>query len=268
YIKKLQNKDLINFRDYLKSIKKSAKKSTLNNILTNITTFINYCKDTANYIQNTITKNIKINKTIKDEKDTVQGWSDKDIQILFDNIKSLTHTSHKNIARKYEHEYLMIIKLAMYTGSRESEILQLTKEDIKRDVNNILYIDINVNEKKSIKNISSIRHIPVHRDLEKDLLEYISHKRKILFKITLAIFSKQFSDYKTKLGFEKTIKVFHSFRHTLQDKLKQNMVQNMVINELTGHSQDDSSKMTDRYTNKYSLKILKEELDKIKYEIN
>ena len=264
YINTLQHKDLVRFKDYLKKIKSSIKISTLNNILTNIITFINYCHEQAHYIQHKITKNIFETVPMKDKLNPVQSWKDEDIKNIFDNLKLLTHTS-LNLPKKYVNEYPIIIKLAMYTGAREDEILQLTKQDIKIE-NDIYYIDININLDKNIKHISSIRKVPIHKDLVEELLSYIATKRKYLFKIKTANFAKQFSDFKTKLGYPKTILVFHSFRHSLQNKLKQQKIQNMIINELTGHSQHVDAQMTDTYTNKYELHILKEELDKISYE--
>jgi integrase len=156
----------------------------------------------------------------------------------------------------------------MYTGARESEITQLTTQDIKKDENDILYIDINIGNSKSIKNFPSIRKVPVHKDLKEDLLNYIAVKSNKLFSIKSANFAKQFSDFKTKLKYPKTVLVFHSFRHTLQDKLKQKNIQNMMINELTGHSQGKEASRTDLYTNKYQLDLLKDAIDKIDYDIS
>ena len=156
----------------------------------------------------------------------------------------------------------------MYTGAREDEIIQLTKEDIKfSEEYNTWYIDFNINGDKNIKTIYSIRRVPIHKTLEPELLEYIKHIRKDLFKINTANFSKKFSDFKTKLGYPKSKKVFHSFRHTLSNEIKQNLTDNVLLNELTGHSQDKASKMSETYTNKFNLKILAEHLNKVKYDL-
>ncbi len=242
YINLLKNKDLIDFRNYLKKIKPNRKTSTLNNIITNILTFINYCHEQAHYIANKITKGVKVPQTIQDKVNTVKPWTDTDINKLFTNIKLLTHTKG-NIPKSYQYEYPMIIKIAMFTGARENEIIQLTKKDIQTSQDAILYINITIDDTKSIKNITSIRKVPVHKDLEEDLLNYIKTKSNKLFTINTANFAKQFSYFKASLKFPKTIKVFHSFRHSLQDKLKQQLVEGMVINELTGHSQTKDNKM-------------------------
>lgn len=267
YVKNLENDNIVDFREHLKKIRPNAKTSSIRNMLTSITTFLNYCYKIAHYLPHPITSEILPAKTIKEQKEKVQSWTDAEIKDLFANIRQLTHDT-ANKARKYTNEYDMILKLGMYTGARENEIIQLTKQDIKRDDNNILYININIEEDKSIKNFHSIRKVPIHKDLEKDLLAYISNKKKYLFTITASIFSGRFSTFKKGLGYLKTIKVFHSFRHSLQNKLKQQMVQNEIINELTGHSQSENAKQTDGYTDRYELAILKAELEKIKFVLN
>lgn len=40
----------------------------------------------------------------------------------------------------------------------------------------------------------------------------------------------------------------------------------MIINELTGHSSHSDEKMTDKYTQRYDLKIIYDELLKVKYK--
>ena len=269
YIKNLKNKDIVGFRDNLKMNKPNAKTSTINNTLTSIKTFCNYCLNTAHYLQYNITTNIMLKKSIKERvEDGVEGWTHQDISNLFKNIKILTHHKTQGIPLNYANEYAIIIKIAMYTGARESEIIQLTKDDIKfSEEYNTWYLDFNINDDKFIKTISSIRRVPIHKTLEPELLEYIKPIRKNLFTIKTANFAKKFSDYKTKLGYPKSKKVFHSFRHTLSNELKQNLTDNVLLNEITGHAQDKAAKMSETYTNKYTLDILMEHLNKVKYNL-
>jgi hypothetical protein len=69
---------------------------------------INYCHEQAHYLQYKITKNVLSSKSIEDKLNGVKGWSDEQIQHIFDNIKLLTHTKGY-IAKQYP----MILKLAM-----------------------------------------------------------------------------------------------------------------------------------------------------------
>ena len=225
-----------------------------------------YCLE-QEYLKKIIWKDLKIKKTIEEQLTTVQKWEDIEIKNMFDNLKILTHHETRDIKLNYADEYSMIIKLAMYTGARENEILQLTKQDVKEE-DGILYIDINVQDKKKIKNISSIRRVPIHEDIRTDLLDHIQKiKTKKLFKISTINFAGKFSKFKAKLGYPKTTKVFHSFRHSLQNKLKQAGVEPMMIRELSGHSQSQENEMTDKYTDRYELKILKENIDKISFDV-
>jgi integrase len=169
---------------------------------------------------------------------------------------------------KYHKEYEIIIKIGAYTGARENEICQLTKKDILKDENDIYYInlEIDIDDDKTIKTISSFRKVPIHSELEEDLLNYIkSVKTNNLFKIKSNYFSIEFGEFKTKLGFGKKY-VFHSFRNTLHDRLKQAKVQLQMVNEIVGHGPEDEEKITNDYTNPYELHILKEAIEKISYK--
>ncbi|MEA2016873.1 MAG: hypothetical protein U9N59_00365, partial [Campylobacterota bacterium] len=74
-----------------------------------------------------------------------------------------------------------------------------------------------------------------------------------------------FGYFKTKLEFGSTY-VFHSFRHTFQNKLKQLDIEFEKINELVGHGANDENKITDDYTYKYNLDILSQSVEKINFK--
>ena len=267
YVDTLKHKDIIEFRTYWKKLNPQTKPNTINRTLANISTFIKYCVK-VDYLVKDISKDIRLKLTTKEKLDTKRDtYKDEDIKKIFDNIELIQYTSKTKQLKQYSKEYPLLIKLAMYTGARENELCQLTKKDIKVE-NGIYFIDINIDDDKSIKNISSIRKVPIHPDVLQELQTYMkSLKRDNLFKISAKQFSIDYGKFKTQLGFSNKI-VFHSFRNTLQDKLKQQRVQNMIINELTGHTSHSDEKMTDGYTNRYGLEILYEELLKVRYELN
>ncbi|MAD40995.1 MAG: hypothetical protein CL623_01200 [Arcobacter sp.] len=268
YIQNLKHKDLISYRTYLKKLKPNGKVGALNNALTNLITFLNYCHEKAHYIPK-LTKDVKFKVTTKDKiKMKRSPYSNQDYKKILEKIDLIRLSPKKQEPNKYHNEYETIIKIAAYTGAREKEICQLTKKDIKSE-NGILYfnfkIEIDEVDEKELKTISSFRKVPIHSELIEDLNLYLSKIRtKNLFKIKSTQFSIDFGYFKTKLGFDKTY-VFHSFRHTLQNKLKQKKVQYEMINEIVGHGAEDDNKITDDYTQKYELQILKEELEKISY---
>lgn len=145
--------------------------------------------------------------------------------------------------------------------------MSINKKDILKDKNDIDYFNltIDIDDDKTIKTISSFRKVPIHSELEEDLLNYIkSVKTNNLFKIKSNYFSIEFGEFKTKLGFGKK-HVFHSFRNTLQNKLKQKKVEYQMINEIAGHGAENENKITNDYTNPYELHILKEAIEKISY---
>ena len=210
-----------------------------------------------------------LNPTIKDIVGSKRSsYKNEEYKKLLDNIDLIKFTPKKNVLTKYHNEYEIIIKIAAYTGARENEICQLTKKDILKDENDIDYFNfkIDYDDDKTLKTISSFRKVPIHSELEEDLLNYIkSVKTNNLFKIKSNYFSIEFGEFKTKLGFGKK-HVFHSFRNTLQNRLKQKKVELQMVNEIVGHGPEDEEKITNDYTEPYELHILKEAIEKISYK--
>ncbi len=267
YIQELQNKNLIAYRNFLKTTKPKAKIGSLNLSLKFIIAFLNHSSSVSHYIPD-ITKKVKFTLSKRDKLEQKrEPYSNEEYKKLLDNIDLIKLTPKKKKPTKYFNEYEIIIKIAAYTGARENEICQLTKKDILKDENNIDYINfrIDIGDNKTIKTISSFRKVPVHSELEKDLFDYInSVKTNNLFKIKSTQFSIDYGYFKTKVGFGDK-HVFHSFRNTLQNKLKQQKVQFEMINEIAGHGPEDENKISADYTNPYELHILHEAIEKISY---
>ena len=268
YIQNLQNKHIINYREHLRKTKPKGTIGSLNTSLKNVNAFLNHCSDVAHYIPK-ITKKVLFNPTIKDIVESKRScYTNEEYKKILDNIDLIKFTPKKMKPTKYHKEYEIIIKIGAYTGARENEICQLTKKDILKDENDIYYInlEIDIDDDKTLKTISSFRKVPIHSELEEDLLNYIkSVKTNNLFKIKSNYFSIEFGEFKTKLGFGKKY-VFHSFRNTLHDRLKQAKVQLQMVNEIVGHGPEDEEKITNDYTNPYELHILKEAIEKISYK--
>lgn len=268
YIQNLQNKHIVNYREHLRKTKPKGTIGSLNTSLKYVNAFLNHCSDIAHYIPK-ITKNVLFNPTIKDIVGSKRScYTNEEYKKILDNIDLIKLTPKKMKPTKYHKEYEIIIKIGAYTGARENEICQLTKKDILKDENDIYYInlEIDIDDDKTIKTISSFRKVPIHSELEEDLLNYIKSVRtNNLFKIKSNYFSIEFGEFKTKLGFGKK-HVFHSFRNTLHDRLKQAKVQLQMINEIVGHGPEDEEKITNDYTNPYELHILKEAIEKISYK--
>lgn len=265
YIQEVNSDIITNYKIYLKKLKSNVAIGTLNMNIKNVSTFLNHCTDTLHYILK-VTKDIQFEPTIEELKASERDpFDEKDIKKMFDNLDLLRLTP-KGILTKYNNEYYLILKIGLYSGARQNEILQLTKEDIRQDEESqIWYLDINANNGKKIKNINSIRQIPIHSKIQKEVLTYVKTlNQNNLFNISANKFSSDFSKFKTTLEFGEK-KVFHSFRNTLQNELKQKSVELAIVDELSGHA-PTKNKMSLHYTKPYYLTILKGAIEKISYK--
>lgn len=256
----IKRSDIIDFRDkYLCKLKKTnsnelLSKSSINHYLTAIASFFKYLL-INDYISKNICVDIKLKINNNDEIQRV-SYTDEDIHFLLNFFT--------NITSKYKYEFIAMISIAMYSGMRQNEILQLTTSDIVT-IDNVMCFSVNDDNNKKVKNKHSIRLVPIHSELT-DVVKYLINNATSnnLFSMTRNYFSKKYSQYNSKCGFGET-KVFHSFRHTVSNKLKQASVTNTVIDELTGHAHSASSMSLGRYSNRYNVSILKDAIEKIKY---
>ncbi len=152
--------------------------------------------------------------------------------------------------------------IALYSGARLGEILQLHVSDIKKD-EGIYYFDINDDEGKTLKTSLSNRSIPIHHRLVgAGFLEFISKREtqgttRVFPEVTLcadgtytAAFSKYFSRFLMSLEVKHSKNSFHSFRHTFEDACRENDVPKAIMDALQGHSEKG---MSGRYGAGYSL---------------
>lgn len=170
--------------------------------------------------------------------------------------------------------YYWIPLLALYTGARMSELLQLTVNDVKQE-KDIWFFDINEDSQdKNLKTTQSQRRIPIHKDLIKNgIIEYVSSikssgKKRIFHEIEpykgdySHRYSKWFSRYleRYKIKTEKTS--FHSFRHSFRDALK-GKVNETLLRALLGHEKGDAHNAYG--SNAYDLKDLKTAINNLNY---
>lgn len=218
--------------------------------------------------------NVAVNLAVKEGyMDNFSNWNNPCTEMLDVNGKE------SNVVYPFTNEELTIIfgkdypgegdnywipLIALYTGMRMSEILQLTKEDIKCE-GEIYYFDINKNDGKSVKTKQSIRKIPVHQDLMKlGLIDYISEKVKI-FNATKVQYSSVFSRYLSKIGIIDKSKVFHSFRHTFTAACEAVGMDIAVQYALEGHSLGTVGQK--HYSKGYPLNVLNNALQSIHYDV-
>lgn len=115
---------------------------------------------------------------------------------------------------------LLIVKLALETGARATEILSINTPDIDHE-NKSLFI-------RGIKN-SNDRQIPLHNDTYKKLCEYTHNKSGIVFNIKY----RRLEQVWTKL--RPTNKKFHALRHTFAIDLYKRTKDIKLVQLALGH---------------------------------
>ena len=146
--------------------------------------------------------------------------------------------------------------IGLMSGMRLSEMAGLLIRDLRQDEETGRWLfDVNHEVGNSVKNASSIRHVPVHRELERiGLLRYrdgllatghglddplwpdIGAVEKSEERSSTS-WSKWFGRcLRTKAGITSSRKVFHSFRHTFKRMARSAELPEELHDALTGHS--------------------------------
>ncbi|MCC9597038.1 MULTISPECIES: site-specific integrase [unclassified Rubrivivax] len=156
--------------------------------------------------------------------------------------------------------------LALHTGARVSELCQLRVDDIGMDDGlhapasvPVLRIRPAPTEagarRKGVKTTSSIRKVPIHRELVRlGFLDYVDAIRELggvqLFPAIKVperyqagnYFSSWYAGYRASLGFERRAgKDAHNLRHTVRSRLADASVPEGVIDLILGHSGGEST---------------------------
>lgn len=232
--------------------------------------FLKWLYENENTNQHYTIKQPKIKHKVAPNQRRLQ-YSNSDLKALF------SCPLYKDTNTKPYQKMIPIISL--YSGMRLQEICQLEREDIVK-VDGILCFNINsksnCGEKKWVKSYSGHRIIPVHSKLfELNIVEYILSIPE--GKIWKELKSDKYGKYNTTYGKQfqrinnryiltknETKKSFHSLRHTFAYKLKQSGVDERKISELLGHA---NKSVTSIYTKGFSAKILKKEIEKLRFSI-
>ncbi|MBB4261400.1 MULTISPECIES: site-specific integrase [unclassified Bradyrhizobium] len=168
--------------------------------------------------------------------------------------------------------------IGLLSGMRLDEIAQLRICDLRKDEDTKRwYFDIDRTGGRSTKTNSSIRHVPLHRELKRiGLLKY----REALLKQGASLesplwpevnaegertrssaWSKWFGRYlRSTCGVADTAKVFHSFRHTFKRMTRDAGIPEEMHDALTGHS---SGGVGRSYGKGFSLKPLAKAIDEV-----
>lgn len=173
--------------------------------------------------------------------------------------------------------------IALYSGLRMQEILQLEKSDIRQD-EDIRYISVNdivsaeaaeAGHKKRLKTHNSVRDVPVHPELEKlGFLKYVARAEGALIFPELEggaaeklsdNFSKKFRSFLRPTGvWVSRRKVFHSFRGTFNDALRDAEVPLDIREALCGWG--DQPSMDRKYVKGVKLSKLRGHINRVSYD--
>ena len=163
--------------------------------------------------------------------------------------------------------------IALYTGARLMEIVQLRKCDIRSE-NGLLFFDINEENGKKIKTRAARRRIPIHASLiSAGLNAHVASIKNDADRLFPDIgigsarnlsgpASKLFARLFASAGVKTGRNCFHSFRHTFEDACRLGRVDQSVMNALQGHSEKG---MAGRYGSAFPLEVLADEMKKIRY---
>ena len=156
-----------------------------------------------------------------------------------------------------------IFLIALYSGMRQADIYNLTRDNIKQDKNNIYYFDI-----EDAKSLAGIREVPIHENILDDVLAFDFSSLK---NIDIKYFSKR-----CRLNLYNVITQgdgynFHTFRGTFIEKiLETNDREEKILSitqEIVGHAKEDKVRLTrDVYGKKFALSLKKGIVNSVSYQ--
>lgn len=169
--------------------------------------------------------------------------------------------------------------IGLYTGMRLGEIIQLELNDFYQ-VNEGWVFDVKPDpddKNKTVKTNSSVRKVPLHKDLfkfgfveywqnmksknNKRIFEEINPSSKGYYSDT---FSKKFSRRLKQLKIKTDRTSFHSLRHNVKDALKDKDILDTHQNAILGHAQQGMNAV---YGSNELVK-LKECIDRIEFDLD
>lgn len=171
--------------------------------------------------------------------------------------------------------------IALYSGARLGEILQLLCNDIRK-VENIWVFDINEEDEKQVKTEKSNRLVPVHSTLIKlGFIKFVEHRKHTNTNLfpeeprsddgKFSNFSKRHATYRKKCNVIKqpgTMLDFHSFRHTVRTRLADKDIVESLIDDICGHITKTASIGKKIYTHTQQVPLRKKTIEKLIFPIN
>lgn len=203
--------------------KKAAKK--LSSFLKKQNPDPHYLKKVFEYIR----EDLNMRGKIKKQKKLPELLTDQELSKFYDEVWNIAKPSH-----------MVMIKLLLYTGIRNAELVNLRLSDIE-----IKSLKVRVENGKGGKD----RYVPIPKSFRGELLQYISSQNDkgavYLFetnrktKMTTRWLREILKQYALKAGIKKRIYP-HLFRHQLLTYLTQKGLVDAKIQLISGHSDRQS----------------------------
>ena len=244
--------------------------TTISNHFVKIASFLSWLSENDLAATNLSSPLRRVIRKDRSDSELRSAFSDNDLRALFNNDYYF-----KGKHRCSAHYWIPI--LALFTGARLNELCQLDSTDIVK-VDDIWCIDINRKNGKRLKNLSSVRTIPLHSVLINKLyfIEFVRSVDGIrlfpqLEKSPVGFgqsFSKWFNrTYRKNVGVGQghERKDFHSFRHTFANYFKQmENMQEFRVSEILGHK-GNSTITYSRYGKQSSLESKQQLIESLNY---
>jgi integrase len=207
-------------------------------------------------------------------------YSIDDLKALFERAPiytghNATHRTRRGASVTRDGKFWLPL-LALFTGARLSELMQLCPEDLKIE-NGVWFLDISKGASvDSLKTATSERVIPIHVELAKiGLVDFIQQKsakgsRHIFDELgrrdgeSLKVYgwSDSWRRIQKHGDFDHPKKSFHSFRHTFKDACRSADIREEIHDAFTGHAPRIFGR---RYGIGIPLSVLSEHMKKLKY---
>lgn len=275
-VKEITRAHVVQFKDKLLESGQSAINT--NKQLTVINTLLNFARDNA-IIESNPASGVAIKVSVT-EKPRI-SFSTEALQAIFNS--PIYQSGERPRAGRGEAAYWLPL-LALFTGARLEELGQLHPSDVMEERYTdedgtecsswIIRIKNSVEDGQAVKNIGSVRRIPIHKELERmGFIEYamtMRGKNRIFdelvadrFGTETAQFSKWFGRYlRRACKVTESRMTFHSFRHTFKDFCRLADISTEVHHALTGHT---SGNIGDKYGgDSYPLRSLVNAMRKYK----
>lgn len=207
-----------------------------------------------------ITKSPTDDMLVKLNSNTRRGvFTTEQVQSMIDHCLSQS---------EYYKKWAVIVMA--YTGMRNSEVMQLRKQDIIQDAKTGIHYFYITSAAGSVKTKAAIRRVPIHSKLiQYGLLDFIAQSQDSLFEPNGRGLTSYYQRIKEainlpQLDMHEDRLTLYSIRHRVITDLQSRGVNLATTQQLVGHSKKGS--ITDRYTHDVELVALSNAIESLNYQ--